>query len=328
MNILLITTLFPYSEKTSRTELSFALYDFVKYWVKNNSVTVIRPYYRPNFRPFNEPVKIRENDFNFENFKIINIPVLRIPVVEKYFYGKVEKYIKKNEFDVILSHLRDSIMFSHDISAKFDIPFIAGIHYGDIIRLKNPWYRYRFKKPLEKAAVIGCRSKAIKEQFVKIFPEFINKIRVVNSGINKVLIEDRQFFEKKAEKLIKSQKLKIFTAANFIKLKNIDLNLRALAKLKNDINWEYKIAGDGPEMQYLKNLVKELKLTKRVNFLGYLNHNDVLEKMKESDIFLMVSVPETFGLVYLEAMAKGCIIVGAKNWGIDGVIRDGYNGFL
>jgi len=328
MDILLITSLFPYSEETSRTEKSFALHDFVKYWVKKNSVTVIRPYYRPNFKPFNEPVKIRKNDFNLENFKIINIPVLRIPVIEKYFYRKVEKYIKKNEFDVILSHLRDSIMFSHDISAKFDIPFIAGIHYGDIVRLKNQWYRYRFKKPLEKAAVIGCRSEAIKKQFVKIFPEFINKIKIINSGIKKDLIEDKQFFIRKAERIMKNKKLKIFTAANFIKRKNIDLNLKALARLKNEINWEYEIAGDGPEKKYLKEIVKELRIEKRVKFLGYIPQEEVLEKMKNADIFLMVSVPETFGLVYLEAMAKGCIVVGAKNWGIDGIVKEKINGFL
>jgi len=34
----------------------------------------------------------------------------------------------------------------------------------------------------------------------------------------------------------------------------------------------------------------------------------------------MVSAPETFGLVYLEAMAKGCIVIGTKNWGIDGIV--------
>lgn len=328
MNILLITTLFPYSKKTSRTEISFALHDFVKYWVENNSVTVIRPYYKPNFRPFNEKTEIRKNNFEFKNFKILNIPIVRLPVVEKYFFSKVEKYVKKNEYDVIISHLRDSIMFSHQIADKYNIPFIAGIHYGDIVRLKNKWYRYRFKKPMNNAEIIGCRSEAIKGQFLKIFPQFMNKIRVINSGINKDLIEGRQFFEKKAEKKVKGKKLKIFTAANFIKRKNIDLNLKALARIKNEINWEYEIAGDGPEKKYLKEIVKELEIEKRVKFLGYIPQKEVLEKMKKADIFLMVSVPETFGLVYLEAMAKGCVVLGAKNWGIDGVITDGYNGFL
>ena len=50
--------------------------------------------------------------------------------------------------------------------------------------------------------------------------------------------------------------------------------------------------------------------------------------MKEAECFVMVSAPEAFGLVYLEAMGKGLITIGTRDQGIDGVIVDGYNGFL
>lgn len=50
--------------------------------------------------------------------------------------------------------------------------------------------------------------------------------------------------------------------------------------------------------------------------------------MRDSDIFILPSVGETFGMVYLEAMASGCITIGTKGDGIDGFIRDKQNGFL
>ena len=50
--------------------------------------------------------------------------------------------------------------------------------------------------------------------------------------------------------------------------------------------------------------------------------------MRESDIFILPSRNETFGMVYMEAMASGCITVCSKNDGVDGIIRDGINGFL
>ena len=50
--------------------------------------------------------------------------------------------------------------------------------------------------------------------------------------------------------------------------------------------------------------------------------------MRQSDIFILPSEKETFGMVYLEAMGCGCITVGTKNDGIDGIIKNNENGFL
>lgn len=54
----------------------------------------------------------------------------------------------------------------------------------------------------------------------------------------------------------------------------------------------------------------------------------VVEHLKNSAVFIMISRKETFGLVYLEAMATGCITVAARGEGFDGIIEDGVNGFL
>ena len=64
-----------------------------------------------------------------------------------------------------------------------------------------------------------------------------------------------------------------------------------------------------------------------VVFTGQIPHEEVLKKMREADIFILPSVNETFGMVYLEAMASGCITVCTENDGIDGIIKDGVNGF-
>ena len=50
--------------------------------------------------------------------------------------------------------------------------------------------------------------------------------------------------------------------------------------------------------------------------------------MREADIFILPSKNETFGMVYLEAMASGCITVCSKGDGVDGIIKDSINGFL
>ena len=61
---------------------------------------------------------------------------------------------------------------------------------------------------------------------------------------------------------------------------------------------------------------------------GRIPRESVIDYLKEADVFVMISKDELFGLVYLEAMALGCITIGSRNEGIDGIIEDGVNGFL
>ncbi|MBN2346427.1 MAG: glycosyltransferase, partial [Candidatus Aminicenantes bacterium] len=109
--------------------------------------------------------------------------------------------------------------------------------------------------------------------------------------------------------------------------KNIDVNLRALAELGAASDWRYEVIGDGPEETRLKSLSRELGLQDRVVFAGRLPWPRVLQRLRESDVFLMVS-RDTFGIAYLEAMASGCLVVGALDFGASGIIAAGRNGFL
>ena len=63
-------------------------------------------------------------------------------------------------------------------------------------------------------------------------------------------------------------------------------------------------------------------------FAGKIPRHQVFQMMDEHHVFIMISQREIFGLVYLEAMARGMIVIGSRGEGIDGVIQDGKNGFL
>jgi len=65
-----------------------------------------------------------------------------------------------------------------------------------------------------------------------------------------------------------------------------------------------------------------------VTLTGAIPHAEVLERMAESDVFVMPAYIEGFGLVYVEAMAAGCVAVGSVGEGIADIIRDGENGYL
>ena len=69
-------------------------------------------------------------------------------------------------------------------------------------------------------------------------------------------------------------------------------------------------------------------ISDKVSFLGQINRDDIIEWYDKSDCFVMISDHEVFGLVYLEAMSRGCIAIAGDNGGMVGIIEHGVNGFL
>lgn len=88
------------------------------------------------------------------------------------------------------------------------------------------------------------------------------------------------------------------------------------------------IIGQGPERSRLEALCAELHIADCVHFRGEIPNAEVLTSMARSSFFVMPSVREGFGIVYLEAMASGCVTIGTEGEGITDFIRHGENGLL
>ncbi|MDC3154331.1 glycosyltransferase, partial [Bacteroidota bacterium] len=85
--------------------------------------------------------------------------------------------------------------------------------------------------------------------------------------------------------------------------------------------------GSGLLKKRITNTARKLGLNS-IKFLKKIDRSQIVEELDRADCLIMVSKGEAFGLVYLEAMSRGCIVIGSKNEGIDGIIVDGVNGFL
>ena len=117
--------------------------------------------------------------------------------------------------------------------------------------------------------------------------------------------------------------------SNLIPIKRVDVTIRAFAKLRE--KWPemtLTVVGDGPLRTSLEELCQQLGVSGSVRFLGQLPNEEVFARLCESTFFVMVSKPEGFGIVYLEAMAAGCIAIGTEGQGIADLIDHGVNGFL
>lgn len=331
MNILFITDLYPVKsdEKTTpRTLLAF-----VEEWKKmGHNVDILKPNFILNSflrgKPFYKSGQY-EDVFNINYWTP--------------FLGNVKSKLPNlPKYDIVVAHMPSGILFAD----KLGLPFVAGIHNSDIEVLTKPLYKIHFKNRLEKALrnakAIACRSFVLRDKLLKLYPEFEEKTFVAPSGIDKkaaMFLDAKQNEKHSADtnfsrftshislssdmnhSLLTTHHspIKVLTCAHFKKRKNIDKVIKACKGLEC---FELTVIGDGKERKKLE------KIDKNVIFTGRLPHNEVLAKMRNSDIFVLPSIGETFGMVYLEAMASGCITVCTKGDGIDGIIKDRENGFL
>lgn len=339
MKILFITDLYPIKQGETATPL--ALHNFVIEWVKQgHGVDVIKPNFVFNSFLRQKPF-YKTGFYEFKGVKIFNVNYFTP------FCGDIEKKLKKEakrrrgveawqkiknfyasthpriypsetsfsiaDYDILIAHMPSGLIFAGKLAKKYKKPLVCGVHCSDIEVLTKPLYRFYFKSKLEKAyknaKKIACRSFVLQKKFSALMPEFAEKTFVAPSGIKETQNGKKE-----------TKPLTVITCSNLIKRKNIDELILAVKELED---FKLTVIGDGKEY---KNLTKIN--ASNVQFLGRLAHEKVLEEMQKADIFILPSVNETFGLVYLEAMASGCITVCTKNDGIDGIIKDSENGFL
>lgn len=344
MNILLITTLYPAYNEHSRQEISYALHYFARDWVNSgNKVNVIRvwPKYPKLFSVFKKGEKANrygvEQEFDIDGVHVSRKVINKYPKIDYLqgdiynVYNNIINNLEDNYLpDVIICHMvNPSLFIASHLKEELDVPIILVMHNSDILQLQNVSGRLNKFKYFEKhISKIGFRSRELYNKFKRL-PNMNNKLLeesfIITSGIN---VNDVISFDKLYQKINSPPPKIIFIAASMLPLKNIDVVIRAFGIVFEKYNVILRIAGDGPEKEKLHNLAQKSKAKKRIEFLGFIQRETVMEIMEKSHIFVMVSSPETFGLVYIEAMGKGCITIGTKDEGIDGVIQNEENGFL
>lgn len=111
--------------------------------------------------------------------------------------------------------------------------------------------------------------------------------------------------------------------------KKVDVTICSVAMLKDKYpGIRLSVIGQGPKRIEYERLAQELGISESVVFCGQKSNDEVQMEMSRTQFFVMPSVNEGFGIVYLEAMAAGCITIGTRGEGIEDVIVSGENGFL
>lgn len=200
------------------------------------------------------------------------------------------------------------------------IPYVVTGHGSDVYLQSKLLLNLRSKPVLRSADAIIALTEDMKKEIQKISKK---DILVVPNGVNlKEFKYSLKFNRTKKER-------KILFVGSLVPVKGVKYLIESMKAIKNNYsNVQLVIIGDGTEKHELEKLVVEFGLSDCVSFVGKVPNHKVSQYMIESDIFVLPSLSEGFGIVLLEAMASGLPIVASNVGGIPSLVQNEINGFL
>ena len=243
----------------------------------------------------------------------MNLALAALPVARRLH--------KQKPFDIVHAHMlpRDGHA-GLIVARKLGIPLALTVHGTDIFGYfkpgQTPWTRNQ--RIAREADALMAVSSLLMSRVAPYRGE--GKIsRVVPNGVDLSLVPQ------KTTNVPRS----VISVGTLKARKCMDRTLEAFSRLADEYpDARLTIVGVGEMEAQLKKRIEDLCLGDRVRMTGGLPHEEVLQLMSENDLFVLPSWGEGYGIVYIEAMAAGCISVGALGEGIEDTIMDGENGFL
>lgn len=206
------------------------------------------------------------------------------------------------------------------------IPMVTTLHGTDITLVGNhPFYKTAVSFSINKSDVVTSVSKSLKEATHKLF-NIKKDIHVIPNFIelNKIRNES-QISCHRSVMAVEEERI-VTHISNFRKVKRISDVIKIFYKIQEEIPAKLMMVGDGPEKAAAEQLCKELNIENKVIFFG--NSNEIDQILSFSDLFLLPSETESFGLAALEAMAWGVPVISSNSGGLPEVNFDGKSGYL
>ncbi|MGG3575005.1 N-acetyl-alpha-D-glucosaminyl L-malate synthase BshA [Bacillus gobiensis] len=243
--------------------------------------------------------------------------------------SKMAEVAKREKLDVLHAHYA----IPHAISAFLakemtggKLKIVTTLHGTDITVLG---YDSSLKELIKFAIEASDHVTAVSGSLVEQTFELIQPVKEIETVYN--FIDEREYNKVDASYLLAQYGIDpdekvIIHVSNFRKVKRVEDVIHVFHQVASKIKSKLLLVGDGPEMSAACQLAHTLDIADRVLFLG--KRENLQELYSISDLMLLLSEKESFGLVLLEAMACGVPCIGSNAGGIPEVIRDGESGFI
>lgn len=265
----------------------------------------------------------------YHQVEVNSYSVFQYPPYDLALASKIAEVIKREKLDIMhvhyaIPHAVCAILAKQ--MAGTDVKIVTTLHGTDITVLGyDPSLNDLIKFGIEKSDAVTAVSNALVEQTIEV----INPDKTIETVYN--FIDERVYQKTDSNHLrqeygILDHEKVVIHVSNFRGVKRVQDVVASFAKIQEVVPSKLLLVGDGPEMTPVCKLVSKLGLDDHVLFLG---KQDKLEELYSlSDLLLLLSEKESFGLVLLEAMACGVPCIGTNIGGIPEVIIDGETGYI
>ena len=290
--------------------------------------------HKVHFITYQQPVRL--NAFNTNIF----YHEVRVPTYPLFDYPPYELALASTMVDVIINHDLDLLHVHYAIphaSAAYmakqivkqkngrNVPVITTLHGTDITLVgKDKTYEPVVTFSINESDAITAVSQNLREETYRFF-DIRKEIEVIYNFVDvkrfdkKPLDAFRQVIAPDNEKIL-------IHASNFRKVKRIDDVIKVFAKVQATIPSKLLMVGDGPERHAAEELCRQLGVDEQVRFLG--KQEQMEDILAVSDVFLLPSEYESFGLAALEAMAARVVVISSNAGGLAEINIAGETGFL
>lgn len=286
-----------------------------------------------HFITYNQPVKLNlfNNNIHYHEVIVPDYPLFHYQPYELALSSKIVDMVQLHKIDILHVHYAIPHAYAAYMSKQMlktrgiNLPIVTTLHGTDITLVgSHPYYKNAVEFSINNSDAVTSVSKDLMRDTLSFF-NIKKNIEVIPNFVD--LEKYIHVHENCNRGVLANEDEKIIThISNFRKVKRIDDVINSFNLINKEINSKLILLGDGPERIKAEKLCDELNLNEKVLFLGA--SNETAKILCLSDVFILASTTESFGLVALEAMASSVPVVSTNSGGLPEVNKDGFSGYL
>ncbi len=286
-----------------------------------------------HFITYKQPVRLQllHNNVHYHEVSVPSYPLFHYQPYELALSSKLVNMAKLHEIEIVhvhyaIPHAYAGYMAKQMLAQEgIFIPMVTTLHGTDITLVgSHPFYKPAVTFSINNSDAVTSVSQSLKDDTLRLF-NIKKEIEVVPNFIDTKKYEN--LYSNCERELIASNNEKIIThISNIRKVKRVDDVIEIFDRIQKELSAKLVIVGDGPEKESLENLCKKKGIDEKVLFVG--NSHEVDKILCFSDLFILPSEHESFGLVALEAMVCGVPVISSNAGGLPEVNIHGESGYL